>query len=155
MITDAYKMSFHQCPHRCSYSHCEEQRPQLHYGRSLISHILPPECWTSDVFTSNRLGSYCLSSCMTYTYSSKVYANSFSHLRSSFLNRIYEVCCADFISNSSLKLILPISIILLHALLSAHFSKPYHRAEEAITSYNFNFGPFLVIFIVNRTFQII
>jgi hypothetical protein len=38
---------------------------------------------------------------LTYTYSGKVYANSLTGPRSSFLYRIYVVCCADFISNSS------------------------------------------------------
>jgi hypothetical protein len=41
---------------------------------------------------------------LTYTYSGKVYANSLTGLRSPFLYRIYAVCCADFISNSSWKL---------------------------------------------------
>lgn len=104
ITTDAYKMSFHQCHRRCSHSHHEEQRPQPHHGRSLKSHILPPLRWTSDLFTSHRLESYGLQSCLTYTYPGKVYANSLSGLRSSFLYRIHVVCCADFISNSSRKL---------------------------------------------------
>lgn len=104
MTTDAYKMSFRQCHHRCSHSHREQQRPQPHHGGSLNSHILLPLCWTSDVFTSHRLGSYGLSSCLTYTCSGKVYANSLSGVESSILYRIYVVCCADLISICSWKL---------------------------------------------------